>query len=90
MCESDSLLLLFCADEHLMFVFNLLLFIMRSFDFRIMNELPENMRGSDLKKLLNESSNPHLPNLINIAKRYYYVPIVSTLVTNFMSTMCYL
>lgn len=35
-----------------------------------MNELPENMRGSDLKKLLNESSNPHLPNLLNIAKRY--------------------
>ena len=43
---------------------------MSLFDFRIMNELPENMRGSDLKKLLNESSNPHLPNLINIAKRY--------------------
>lgn len=44
--------------------------MMSVFDFRIMNELPENMRGSDLKKLLNESSNPHLPNLINIAKRY--------------------
>lgn len=38
---------------------------------RIMNELPENMHGSDLKKLLSETSmtNPHLPNLINIATR---------------------
>ena len=41
------------------------------FVHRIMNELPENMHGSDLKKLLSETSmtNPHLPNLINIATR---------------------
>ena len=40
-----------------------------------MNELPENMHGSELKKMLKETSlsNPHLPNLINIAKRYVLV-----------------